>query len=113
MAQRQSRTSKSSNNISFNNPSAPGTHTFRIGPSEPTEHQLNPLQIAFLEYQIAELKLQHSFVIQENNNLRSQLSFLIQENNNLRSQAAALQDQVEIQQVVISNKEFIGEFSLN
>ncbi|CAG8702062.1 2337_t:CDS:1, partial [Dentiscutata erythropus] len=67
-------------------PSAPGTHNFRIWPSEPTKHQPNPLQITFLEYQIAELKLQHSFVIRENNNLRSQLSFLIQENNNLRSQ---------------------------
>ncbi|CAG8762925.1 25456_t:CDS:2, partial [Dentiscutata erythropus] len=105
--------SKSSSNISFNNPSAPGTHNFRIGPSEPTEHQPNPLQIAFLEYQFAELKLQHSLVVQENNNFRSQLSFLIQENSNLRSQAVALQVQVEIQQVVISNKDFIGEFSLN
>ncbi|CAG8795958.1 25620_t:CDS:1, partial [Dentiscutata erythropus] len=71
MAQRQSKVSKFSSNISFNNQSAPDTHNFRTGPSEPTEHQPNPLQIAFLEYQIAELKLQHSFVIRENNNLRS------------------------------------------
>ncbi|CAG8632566.1 14013_t:CDS:1 [Racocetra fulgida] len=114
MAQ-QRRVSRSSANISFNNPSAPGTHNFRIGSSEPTEHQPDQLRVAFLEYQIADLKFQNSFVIQENNNLRSQLSSFIQEHNNLRSQVAALQDLVEVQQIAISisNKEFIEEFSFN
>ncbi|CAG8808709.1 20901_t:CDS:1 [Racocetra persica] len=108
MAQRQRRTSRSSANISFNNPSAPGIHNFRLGSSERTEHQSDPLRNAFLEYQ-------NSFVIQENNNLRSQLSSFIQEINNLRSQVTELQYQVEVQQVAItiSNKEFIEEFSSN
>ncbi|CAG8571242.1 4209_t:CDS:2 [Gigaspora rosea] len=81
----------SSGNISFNNPPASGTHNFRIGHFEPTEHQPNPLQAAFLEYQIAELF--RSF-------------FLIRENNNLRSQVAALQDQVVNSTGRISNKKF-------
>ncbi|CAG8688951.1 4172_t:CDS:1 [Racocetra persica] len=115
MAQQQRRVSRSSGNISFNNPSAPGTHNFRIGSSEPTERQPDHLRIAFLEYQIADLKFQNSFVTQENHNLRSQHSFFIQEINNLRSQVTELQYQVKVQQVAISisNKEFIEEFSFN
>ncbi|CAG8774036.1 15475_t:CDS:1 [Dentiscutata erythropus] len=114
MAQRPSRISRSSGNISFNNPSAPGIHNFRIRLSEPTEHQPNPLRVAFLEYQNAGLTLQHSSVIQENNNLRSRLSFLIQEINNLRSEVTELKDQMKVQEAAlsISNREF-EEFFLN
>ncbi|CAG8571259.1 hypothetical protein C2G38_2192968 [Gigaspora rosea] len=114
MAQQPSRTriSRSSGNISFNNPSAPGIHNFRISLSESTEQQPNSLRVAFLEYQIARLTLQHSSVIQENNNLYSRLTSLTQENDNLRSKVAALKDQMEIQEVAlsISNKEFFEEF---
>ncbi|CAG8762929.1 25457_t:CDS:1, partial [Dentiscutata erythropus] len=72
---RQSRTSKSSGNNSFNN----RIHNFRIGLSESTERQPNPLRIPFLEYRIADLTLQLSSVIQKNNDLT-------QENDNIRSE---------------------------
>ncbi|CAG8834359.1 3944_t:CDS:1, partial [Racocetra persica] len=49
MSQQLRRTSRSSGNISFNNPSAPGIHNFRIGSSEPTEYQPDSLRNAFLE----------------------------------------------------------------
>ncbi|CAG8740252.1 3896_t:CDS:1, partial [Racocetra fulgida] len=112
----------SSGNISFNNPSAPGIHNFRIGSSEPTEHQPDPLRIAFLECQIAGLTSQYSSVIRENIDLRSenidlrsQLSFSIQKNKDLQTQVAELQYQVDVQQIAISipDKEFIKEFSSN
>ncbi|RIB15201.1 hypothetical protein C2G38_2143692 [Gigaspora rosea] len=118
MAQQPSRTriSRPSGNISFNNPSAPGIHNFRISLSESTGQQPNSLRVAFLEYQIACLTLQHTSVIQD---LHSRLSSLTQENGNLRSKIAALKDQMEIQEVAlsISNKEFFEflneQFSVN
>ncbi|CAG8803068.1 1821_t:CDS:1 [Dentiscutata erythropus] len=125
MTQRPSRISRSSGNISFNNPSAPGIHNFRIGLSESTEQQQNPLRAAFLENQISCLALQHYSVIQE---LHSRLSSLTQENDNLRSEVAALKDQMKIKEehmkiqevaLSISNKEFFeyffpdGQFSVN
>ncbi|CAG8532277.1 9603_t:CDS:1 [Dentiscutata heterogama] len=121
MTQRPSRISRSSDDISFNNPSAPGIHNFRIGLSEPKEQQ-NPLRVAFLEYQISCLTLQHHSAIQENNSLHSQLSSLTQQNDNLRSEVAALKDQIKIKEdqmkiqevaLSISNKEFFEEFFLN
>ncbi|CAG8795875.1 6687_t:CDS:1 [Dentiscutata erythropus] len=93
---RQSKISRSSGSNSFNNPSAPGIHNFRIGLSESTERQHNPLRIPFLEYRIADLTLQ--------------LSSAIQENNNLRSQVAALQDQLVAVVSILNN---IEEFSNN
>ncbi|RIB15202.1 hypothetical protein C2G38_1597924 [Gigaspora rosea] len=99
MAQQPSRTriSRPSGNISFNNPSAPGIHNFRISLSESTEQQPNPLRVAFLEYQIA--------------CLNSRLSSLTQENNNLRSEVATLKAQMETQEIShsISFEKFLND----
>ncbi|CAG8700576.1 7159_t:CDS:1, partial [Scutellospora calospora] len=97
-------------------PSAPGTHNFRIGSSENfTQHQPDSLRVAFLEYQIAELKLQLSFFIQENHSHRSQVVALQFQIAKLQLQVTELQFQVEVQQVAmsISNEEFMNQISAN
>ncbi|CAG8485413.1 14349_t:CDS:1 [Acaulospora colombiana] len=89
-----------------NNPTTQGFHNFRLGTSDhPTGPQLDPLlRIAFLEYQVANLK-------SENTYLHSQVIKLQHQADELKNQVDELQNQVEVQQIAssISNEKFFEE----